>query len=334
MRHRESDKHLPRYVYRHHGAFYYVKDKKWTRLGITLQDALAAYARLHEPTSSGGMSALIDEAINAVAPHLKPNTARQYRGAAKKLKVILKDFSPGQVKPKHIAKIKKQMADKPNMANRYLSVLRTVFNYALENEMVDSNPAVGIKPHKERKRRRHITPAEYAAIYVEAGARLQVIMDLASLTGQRIGDVLSIRRSDLADDGIRFRQQKTDEPLTIRWNPALRAVVERAKTLHKVPALTLLRNRMGKAPDYRTIRDQWADACKAAGVADAHLHDLRARAITQAKKEGLNPTALAGHRTEAQTVRYIRDHDEPLVDGPEFLPPLEVARKGTDESRG
>jgi len=35
-------------------------------------------------------------------------------------------------------------ADHPNMGNRMLSVLRSVFAYALEAELVDMNPCVGV----------------------------------------------------------------------------------------------------------------------------------------------------------------------------------------------
>ena len=114
-----------------------------------------------------------------------------------------------------------------------------------------------------------------------------------------------------------FEQRKTGARLTVRWSPELRAVVERAKGLHgNVRALTLLHARRGKAVDYRTTRDQWERACEAAGVTDAHLHDLRAYALTRAKQQGLDATALAGHTSAAMTRRYLRDREIPLVDGP------------------
>ena len=55
-----------------------------------------------------------------------------------------------------------------------------------------------------------------------------------------------------------------------------------------------------------------------AGLADIHLHDFRAKAITDAKKQGHDPQALAGQAMEAQTVRYLRDKEIPLVYGPKF----------------
>lgn len=100
-----------------------------------------------------------------------------------------------------------------------------------------------------------------------------------------------------------FEQDKTDARLTVRWTLELWAVVERAKALHgeNVRALTLLHNRRGKAPDYRTVRDQRDRACEAAAIADADLRDLRAMAGTAAKAQGKNPTALRGHTSPAMT---------------------------------
>jgi integrase len=315
---RKTDTHLPPCVYPRHGAFWHVKSGKWTRLGATLEDALVAYARMHD-APRGGMPHLIDMVLTHIRPNLSKATNSQYDTAARKLKKMLVQFAPDQVRPKHVAAIKVALASTPNMANRCLSLLRQVFSWALEQQLVEINPAVGIKRHMEGKRGRLISMTEYGAIHGHAGDRLQVIMDLLIRTGQRVGDVLRIRRTDLTDEGIRFVQQKTGAKLVVPWTPELRAVVDRAKLLHgNIRALTLLHSRRGKTPDYRTVALQWTKACAAAGVADAHIHDLRAVALTAARKQGLNATRLAGHSSPAQTERYLRDREEPLADGPSF----------------
>lgn len=319
---RRSHHHLPKCVYWHHGAYWHKKNGKCTRLSENLSEALAEYARLHEG-KHGSMVWLINQAMPHIKRRVKPNTARQYEIAARKLRKILKDFKPEQVKPKHVAQIKRQLAETPNMTNRVLSVLRLVFDFAVEEQLVSENPATGIKRLPERKRKRLLSMEEYRAIYAAAGPRLQVILDLLRYTGQRVQDVLQIRRSALTEEGICFQQMKTDARLIVRWTPNLRAVVERAKGLTgtNVVSLTLLRNRFGKAPDYGSVVRQFREACKAAGVEDAQQRDLRAFSLTHAKREGKNPTALAGHTSAAMTVRYLRDRDAPVVDGPDFPEP-------------
>jgi integrase len=96
-------------------------------------------------------------------------------------------------------------------------------------------------------------------------------------------------------------------------------VVDWAKALHgNVRAFTLLHTRLGTAPAYRTIRDQWDAALAKSGVQDATLHDLRAMSATAAEAAGMNATALLGHTSPAMTRRYLRSKQTPLVHGPSF----------------
>jgi integrase len=325
---RATDKHLPACVHYKHGAYWYVKrtpghaNPKWTKLGSELAESLVAFAAMHEianGSSSAGMAALIDKVLAHVAPRLRQSTVHQYRICATQLKKMLAEFSPEQVQPKHIAAIKVALAKTPNFANRCLSVLRVVFAHAVEWQLIDRNPAIGIMRHSERKRTRYLTDDELAAIRAVSGPRLQVIIDLLYCTAQRVSDVLAIRRlnADLAGPGVSFIQGKTGTKLTVEWSPRLRAAVEAAKKLHgNIRALTPLHNRRGKTPDYRTVKLQWDTACKLAGVTDAHMHDVRAKALTDAKRQGHDATALAGHSSAKMTDRYIRLRESPIVKGP------------------
>ena len=321
---RKKDGHLPDCVYFKHGAYWYVKGKKWTRLPekgpSTLTTALAAYALIVE-TPRGGMDTLIDATLENVKGQISENTYAQYKIAAKKLKKVLAEFAPDQVRGKHAARIKKGMKKTPNMANRVLSFARQVFDYALEEEMpgVDDNPFASVRRHPEKKRQRLISDEEYALIRAKAPPRLQCINDIQRLTGQRIMAVVRIKRIDLKEDGIRFPAFKTETKRIVKWTPELREAVERAKRLNgNIVALTLFVSRHGKPPAYRTVKDQWDRACQAAGVEDAKPNDLRAVAATTAKKQGKNATHLLGHTNEQQTERYLRGREEPIVEGPTF----------------
>lgn len=315
---RKKDKHLPRCVYERHGAFYYVKAGKWTRLGADLPSALAEYGRRFD-TRTGGMPELIERVMAQILPKLAPNSQAQYRLIAAKLKTMLSDFTPDQVKPKHIADVKVKLSATPNMANRVLSVLRIIFQHAVEWQIVDSNPCIGIKRHEEAKRKRYITDAEYAAIHACANPRMRVIMDLLYLTGQRISDVLAIKRSDITEEGIAFKQKKTGALLMVRWTPDIAQVIQAANELGgNVHSLNLFRSRYGTVPSYGATHDQWREAVVAAGVEDATIHDLRAKSLTDARRQGKDATMLAGHTSKTMTERYIRLRETPRVDGPSF----------------
>lgn len=318
MRPRKHNRNLPPCVYLRHGAYYLVKSGKWTRLSADLPAALVEYARLNQQPK-GGMAELIDEAMPHILKGKADATVKQYKAAAKKLQEILAEFAPTQVTPRHVAQIRRSMASSYAIANRSITVLRMVFDYALEEQIVNSNPCVGIKRIAQNSRTRRITPSEFNAIRDKAKPLLKVVMDLCYLTGQRIGDVLSIRRSDLREDGIYIEQQKTKARLMVAWTHELRQAVETAKALHgQVAGLYLLKGVRTQAPTYHMIWKQWTKACEDAKVEDANIHDLRAMSGTDAEAQGHDPQKLLGHTDRKMTQRYLRDKTVPVVDGPSF----------------
>lgn len=322
MRPRKKDRHLPACMFFKHGAYYYVKRGEWRRLSRDLPTAMAEYARLVDNNRrGGGMADLIDKALAAMSKDLKPNTIAQYTIAANKLKPVLVEFAPEQVRPKDVAAIKSHYADTPAMANRMISFLRSVFAYAVEWQIVDANPCIGVRRHKESPRDRLVSPEEYAAIKAAALHRaIPVIMDLCYLTGQRIGDVLAIRNEDISADGIRFIQEKTGARLLVAMTDDLEAVLTEARSIHPPHemATTLLYTRGFRPYSYATIKDAFNRAKAAAGVTDVTIHDLRAMSITAVDDEGGDAQRLAGHTSKAQTKRYIRHRKVPVASSPKM----------------
>ncbi|RQI39291.1 tyrosine-type recombinase/integrase [Pseudomonas aeruginosa] len=317
MRPRKKDRHLPMCMFQRGPSFYFVRDGKWTNLGRDYRAALLEYAKLTGGASEDGMIDLIDRVMDHIAPYRSANTITQYRAVAERLKDMFAEFQPREVLPKHVAQVKTHMASTPNMANRTLTVLRVVFAQALEWGEVDSNPCIGIKPHSEKKRGRYLNDKELLSILDNCSEYMRCIFELAYLTGQRIGDVLSIKLDDVSDDGIAFQQQKTGSKVLISMTPDLDAVVQRAKALPRpADAKNLICNRKGKQVDYATTRDAWKRAREAAGVTDARIHDLRAKALTDAKKQGKDARKLGGHTDPRMTDRYIRQREHEVAEPP------------------
>ena len=90
--------------------------------------------------------------------------------------------------------------------------------------------------------------------------------------------------------------------------PDLRIAIDAALALPRNQrGLTLFCTmRGGRQYAYTTVRDMFRIYAERAGVKDARLHDLRAKALTDADAEGLNATHLGGHSDPRQTQRYIR----------------------------
>lgn len=320
---------LPPCVYRRHGAYYLVRKGVWERLGADRAEALAEYGRLTSPgPRDGGMPALLERVYTLHCRDKSAQTAIAYASAKRRLAAVFRDFEPQQIQPRHVAALRQADAAKPNAANRNQTFLRVAMNYALEWGLVDSNPCVGARRLREGKRDRYITDDELQRIRAAAPPRLAVIIDLCYLTGQRIGDVLRIRFADIQPDGLHVTQTKTGAKLRIALGPDLADALARARALLSdgrvalMPTGYLLRQQMPghrhQPPAYSVVLAQWRAACQRAGVENANLHDIRAKAATDSQRQGLNPTALLGHTSKQQTDTYLRDRQAPLVAGPSF----------------
>jgi integrase len=263
------------------------------------------------------MAELIEDALPSITADKAPATVKLYTLAARKLQAILAEFDPHQVTPATVAQLRRGLASTPVMANRCVAVLRLVFGYALDEQLVDSNPVIGAKRIREHSRTRRITTAEFEAIREKASTRLRIVMDLCYCTGQRVGDVLSMKRDQLLADGVFVRQGKTKAELQIDWNPELTAAVEAAKAAHgRVSSMYLVKGIGARPLAYQPIWRDWRRACAAAGVAGANIHDLRAMSGSDAKRQGLDAKALLGHTSERMTQKYLRDREITRAQGP------------------
>jgi integrase len=330
-------------MYFQHGRHWYVDLGVWHPLAKDLGEALQEYAAFVE-APRGGCVGLIDDRVRPDEEAHRGCEARAEHAeavraiAATRLKKILKDFAPEQVKPKHVATIKRAMQATPNMANRVLSFGRQVFDYALEDQRIESNPFVGVKRYPERKRTRLLLWEEWWKIRAAASRRLQLVMDGLYLTDRRVSEqLLNLDERDALKEGVYFPSTKTDKELVIRWNPDLRAwwaeclalrggKVVRVAFEDPKRARPLFRTRHGRRPAYGTVRDEWDRACAKAGVEDAHLHDNRAFSATAMKKQAGGGEAgevaaqrLLGHRERSTTHIYLRDREVEVVDGPTMV---------------
>ena len=211
-------------------------------------------------------------------------------------------------------------AKTPVRANRALSLLVKMFNLAVEWEYRSDNPAKGIEKNQEDRRERYLTPAEMLRLTEAlASHRDQTsanVIRLLLLTGARRGEVLGARWSQ-----IDFEAGVWTKP----------AATTKQKKLHRVPlnapALALLVEIKEKAtgeaifpgrgtnPVQGDLKKSWASICKAAGIEELRVHDLRHSYASMLASAGLSlPVigALLGHSSPSTTNRYAHLMDDPL----------------------
>jgi integrase len=308
---------LPRRVYLRHGAYYFVTPAgQWLRLSAEKQGLPAMYlalARLTEREStSDRMPAVIARWLEDKRTDWADKTATDQERIAAIMGESFREFRPDQVTTPVCAQYLRRYAATPRTHNLHRTMLRQVLAFAaLEGLREGFNPVDNVPTRKVEGRKRAVSDAEIAAIKAGAmgasrnGAALVQMIDLALLTGQRIGDLIGLRWQDVTEDGIRVQQGKTRERLLIEWSPALRAAIKACERGDKIGHV--LKTQSGTGYRYAGIRSAWVRACERAGIEDVNIHDLRGRAgMDKRDAAGLEAAKdLLGHRSIKTTEHYV-----------------------------
>jgi len=315
---RKSNKHLPQRVYIKHGAYYFVNSaNKWIRLGSSFSEAMATWTKIvAQKVEIETMNQLFDRYMREVAPLKAPSSYKANIFQMAALRLCFGDTPPQDIEPIHIYKYMDKRKIKASVsANREKALLSHVFSMAIRWGVVKDNPCRNVKRITERPRKRYIEDWEYMAVRSVATDTLKYLMDFAYLTGQRIGDILTISLSDLTDEGIKIEQNKTGTKIIIRWSDELRKCVEAVKKLPraKVHSFNLFPSRRGTALTYNGFSTIWERTMKKAiseGLIQEKFtfHDIRAKSSSDTDNRQ-NASELLGHSDTRITERvYNRKH--------------------------
>lgn len=204
-------------------------------------------------------------------------------------------------------------------ANRVLALIRAVFNWAINNELLTrDNPAQGIKMFREQSRDRrlyqHELPAFFQAVAEESNQAIRDYVLMSLMTGARRSNVLAMRW-----DQISFERGIWTIPET------------KNGTSQEVPltetALEILRQRRvevegpfvfpgpGKKGHLAEPKKGWARILDRSGLTDLRLHDLR-RTLGSWQVDTGATLAVVGrtlnHKSQATTAIYARLSTDPV----------------------
>lgn len=262
------------------GARKWVKLGKVGKLGARYLSAEST-AALEKILSGklGGMHEIFARYQRDVLPKKAPKTAKEQGRQLERLKRVFGHMEPAEVMRSHVARYLDVRAEKaPVAGNREVALLSDVYAVAIRWGLCEINPCTGVRRNKERPRTRAISDADFLDFRQTVVPVIQDAMDLALLTGQRLGDVLKMRWSSCTDRGIEVRQGKTGKALVVRWSDELAAVVERCKASAKSrsvteidpPLIGIVRAAFDTA--WQRAQVSWADQ----GRERFTFHDIRA----------------------------------------------------------
>ena len=246
-----AKRELPKHVYRQRNGIYFQR-RGWPSQKFENEFGTPEFWREYAGTLSQkdkprkviarNFGALIDSYRKSPRyQNLKPRTGLDYDKHLDWFRKIMGEANPAKMQRKDVIRLRDANADKAYFANYSLRVLRVLMEHCVDLGWRDSNPARGVPELKGQKRpEREPWPSELLNAYREAcglKTRERLVMELCVGTGQRIGDVLEMRWSDIQEGGFVVRQNKTGKELWVPILPELQAALDVASR-HSVYILT------------------------------------------------------------------------------------------------
>lgn len=261
------------------------------------------------------MNEVFDKYIKECIPRLGARTQRDYVRHVENLRIHFGHRAPDEVRPRDVGRFLDVDTGKQHR-NKQVAVLSAVFGKCVGKwyvDGVDSNPCLRVERHESHPRTRYITDSEFAAVRALAPETVQIMMDLALLTGQRQGDLLDLTWGQVHHDHVRFVQSKTKKALAIRLSDALAEVLLRARRYHQFrgPQFYVIRTRTGDPYTHEGARALWqrvaGEAMRLGAIKTKFtFHDIRAKCASD-KDDLKSASELLGHGDTKLTDRvYVR----------------------------
>jgi integrase len=320
---------LPPKMHFSNGRYYFVHKKKWHSLSRDLATALEMHAqKLREverlgQTGSTKLGEHVKKYLAICAKRLQPSTLKGYTYCARNFEKVFAEFMDlSQIKPKHLSawKEKFEVNDQKPAWNLHHAFLSGFFAEAVSLgwDNLEMTPMALMKKFPVKPRTRLITNDEMDMIFQHANEIMRAAMMIADQIGQRLSDIRLLKKDQISDEGVLIIQGKSNgrKRLLILMTPELKAAIAMASEacpieaspylFHHVSTLKKKVAEPGRPYGYSTWNGYWTDACKKAGVEDAHFHDIRARVATTRDKEGGSAKDLLGHSYQQTTDIYLR----------------------------
>jgi integrase len=156
------------------------------------------------------------------------STQALYLRYLREFQAELGEMHPDDLKPFHLARLRDNLAKTPGRANLTIKCIGAIYHWARElGWATQANPATGISMLELGEHPPWSQEAldAFPAALPPPLARACMV---GLYTGQRLGDVLAMRRSQVEGGGVWVKQQKTGKLLLIPLHSAIREIVTQA----------------------------------------------------------------------------------------------------------
>jgi len=205
-------------------------------------------------------------------------------------------------------------------AARTIAAFSSMLEFAVARELLEANPAQGVKLFKGEKKERPLAPVEIAAlahglaILEELGMvspTMAAAIKLLLLTGARKGEITGLRWEwvDLERGRLNLPDSKTGAKVIPLPAVAARIIAELSHRSDWV-----LPSSRGNGPIVG-LQKAWDMVRIWCGFEDARMHDLRHSFATYAVSDGASLFLVGkalGHKQSTTTERYAHVADDPV----------------------
>jgi integrase len=234
---------------------------------------------------------------------IAPATDKGLRSHIAKILETFKETAPAAVTVAQVQEWVAGLGLSPVSTRAYLATLRAVLDFA----GVDPNPARDARIRLPRRQTVTVEPPsakDVEAILANITPRWRLPLRVLEHTGLRVGEAEALEWRDVDSAGSRFRIRQGKTASARRWAavPAglMSEICDSCPPDDRVPERRVFIGFNGAA-----FADAMRRACKAAGVAHYHPHDLRHRYISVKIAEGVpitNISAQVGHSKKSLTL--------------------------------
>lgn len=250
----------------------------------------------------------------------KPRTYMANRGSIERLRPFFGSVPLAKIRRGDVtAYVQETLVDfAPATVNLDVNVLVDVFNSAIREELIETNPALLVeRPRLPRKRWRVLSPSEVGPVARAFTSDLaRAVFLTLVVTGLRRFELQALRwrNVDLVDCVLRVEDSKSEDGVrSIALSPKLAEELwqlRRRTPFQGDDERVFAHEGTGAAVSAKWFARELRAAMKAAGVAGPirPFHDLRHTAITNDAAAGSSPIAVmtrAGHSDMKTTKKYL-----------------------------
>ncbi len=196
-------------------------------------------------------------------------------------------------------------------ATAFVRTTSALFQWGVDRQWVDHNPIVRVKALPGG----HLpawTPEHAEVACARLPEHMRRVVVLALFTGQRRGDLCSMRWSAYDGQSIRVTQEKTNVDLVIPAHPALKAELDEWR--RSAASTTILTNANGVPWKPNNLSYHMGEALERIGLpGDLNVHGIRKLAAANLADAGCSMKeigSITGHKTLAMIELYTRSADQ------------------------